>query len=456
VLKPPSLIRNVLLTLIPLATLATTSLADSLEFQKWAATPPMGWNSWDCFGTAVTEEQTRANADYMAAHLKQHGWQYIVVDIQWYEPQAKGWEYRKDALLTMDLNGRLTPAANRFSSAANGAGFKPLADYIHSLGLKFGIHILRGIPRQAVFANTPILNLSTRAADIADKNSTCQWNGDMYGVDTTKPGAQEYYDSLLALYASWDVDFIKVDDLSRPYRASEIEAIRKAIDNCGRPIVFSTSPGATPLEEGKHIASHANMWRMSDDFWDQWQLLKDQFKRCADWAPYCDAGHFPDADMLPIGAILASNPDGHTHFTHDEQYTLMTLWSMARSPLIFGGNLPATDDFTLSLITNDEVIAVDQRSTPGKQLFRRTDLIVWVADVPNSNDKYLAVFNAQNHQNALADTTAEIPVNLKDVGFEGPAKIRDLWKHADIGTFNDHFAPAIPFHGAGLYRLTPQ
>jgi hypothetical protein len=415
----------------------------------------MGWNSWDCFGAGVTEDQVRANADYMAAHLKQHGWKYIVVDIQWYEPLASGWEYRKDAPLVMDANGRLLPAVNRFPSAKDGAGFKPLADYVHHLGLKFGIHILRGIARQAVNANLPVLGSTARAADIADKSSTCRWNGDMYGVDMTRPGSQEYYDSLLKLYASCGVDFVKVDDLSRPYHAREIEAIRKAIDNCGRPIVFSTSPGATPLVDGKHISTHANMWRISDDFWDQWKLLKDQFDRCADWTPFCDAGHFPDADMLPIGAIQASKPGGHTHFTHDEQYTLLTLWSMARSPLIFGGHLPNTDDFTLSLITNDEVIAVDQRSTPGKQLFRREDLIAWVADVPDSPDKYLAVFNARGREISSADTSATVPIDLRKIGVNGPCTVRDLWKHENLGTFSGQFAPAIVFHGAGLFRLTP-
>ena len=259
--------------------------ADPPQFYNWASTPPMGWNSWDCFGAAVTEEQTKANADYMAAHLKSHGWRYIVVDIQWYEPMAQGWDYRPNANLNMDEYGRLLPATNRFSSAADGNGFKSLAEYVHTRGLEFGIHMLRGIPRQAVNRNTPIYGTTLRARDIVDESSTCAWNGDMWGVDTTKPGAKEYYDALFRQYAAWGIDFIKVDDLSRPYHTGEIEAIRHAIDHCGRPIVFSTSPGATPLADAAHIAAHANMWRISDDFWDRWEPLKEQFKRCADSAP---------------------------------------------------------------------------------------------------------------------------------------------------------------------------
>lgn len=428
------------------------STASSKEFLKWAPVPPMGWNSWDCFGAAVNEEETKANADYMAEHLKQHGWQYIVVDIQWYESMAKGWDYRKDAKLTMDANGRLLPAPNRFPSAADGKGFKALADYVHSKGLKFGMHMMRGIPRQAVKENSPILGTSFHAADIDDKSSTCPWNGDMFGVDMNKPGAQEYYDSIFAQCAAWNLDFIKVDDLSRPYHQPEIEAIRKAIDHAGRPIVFSTSPGATPLAEGDHIAAHANMWRISDDFWDRWKPLKEQFDRCAKWAPYCGPGHYPDADMLPLGAIRVAE-HGHTGFTRDEQYTVMTLWSICRSPLMFGGNLPETDEFTLSLITNDEVLAVDQRNTDGHQLFRNDDLIAWTADVPNSSDKYIALFNAKDPApNASAERLA-VPINLKDAGFAGSCRVRDLWQHTDLGTFKGQFAPVIPFHGAKLYRV---
>ncbi len=364
------------------------------RFHSWAKTPPMGWNSWDCFGAAVNEEQTRACADYMAKNLKPFGWEYVIVDIQWYEPQAGGWDYRKDALVELDKSGRLMPAANRFPSAANGKGFKPLADYVHSLGLKFGLHIMRGIPKQAVRENLPILGTNLRAQDIADTSSLCPWNGDMCGVDTTKPGAQEYYDSIYKQMAQWKVDFIKVDDLSAPYHKGEIEAIRKAIDKCGRKIVFSTSPGETPLADGTHIEKNANMWRMSNDFWDAWPQLKDQFARCHNWTPFRGEGHWPDADMLPLGAIR--QPNGWTNFTKDEQVTHMTLWCIARSPLFFGGYLPKNDKFTLSLITNPEVLAVNQKSQNSRQISRADDLIVWVADVPKSKDKYVALFNAQD------------------------------------------------------------
>ena len=215
------------------------------------------------------EDEVRANAEYMAANLKQYGWEYVVVDIQWYEPRPSD-QYNAHAPLVMDEYSRLLPAVNRFPTAAGGRGFKPLGDYIHSLGLKFGIHILRGIPRQAVAQNTMILGTNYTAAGIADTTSVCDWNTDMYGVDPAKPGAQEYYNSLFQLYAEWGVDYVKVDDIARPYRRGEIELIHKAIKNSGREMVLSLSPGPAPLAEGEHVAMHANLWRMTDDFWDRW------------------------------------------------------------------------------------------------------------------------------------------------------------------------------------------
>ncbi|MFT4177292.1 MAG: glycoside hydrolase family 27 protein [Luteolibacter sp.] len=433
----------------------TTRAEASPAFHSWAAKPPLGWNSWDCFGTTVTEAQTRAQIDVMADKLKSHGWEYIVVDIQWYEPDSKGFKYRTGAPLVMDEWGRLLPAENRFPSAANGVGFKALAKAAHDKGLKFGLHIMRGIPRQAVDQNTPIKGTSYRATDIADTSSLCEWNPDMYGVDMSKPGAQEYYDSVYELLTSWDIDFIKVDDLSRPYHKKEIEAIRKAIDKTGRHIVFSTSPGETPVADGAHVMNHANMWRISDDFWDTWKALFEQFKRLDAWTPYRGEGHFPDADMLPLGAVRQVGSSKHrppyTRFTKDEQVTMMTLWSIARSPLIMGGDLSKLDEWTLSLLTNDEVLSVNQDSSGNRQLFRRDGLIGWIADVPGSPDKYLALFNT-------TETAAEVSVALAEVGFaQTSVKLRNLWKKADLeNPVSDRISLNLSPHASALYRVSPR
>jgi len=247
----------------------TIAPPDSLAFLKWAPSPVMGWNSWDCYGPTVTENEVKANADYMAKNMKKYGWQYIVVDIRWYVQNDKAHGYNeKDAIYVMDDFGRLMPSPVRFPSAANGKGFKPLADYVHSLGLKFGIHIMRGIPIQAVKRNTSILGSKAKAADIFSTEGQCPWLKDMYTIVAERDGAQAYYNSIFQMYASWGLDFVKVDDLSVPYHFKEIEMIRKAIDNTGRKIVLSTSPGETPIMNAKHIESHANMWRIVGDFWD--------------------------------------------------------------------------------------------------------------------------------------------------------------------------------------------
>ena len=356
----------------------------------------MGWNSWDCYGPTVTESEVKANADYMAEKLKKFGWNYIVVDIRWYVENDKSGGYNQtDPIFVFDEYGRVTPALNRFPSAADGKGFKPLADYIHSKGLKFGIHLMRGIPVAAVKMNTPILGSDARAADIYTPEGQCMWLKDMYGVVAGKPGAQEYYNSLFQLYASWDLDFIKIDDLSG--RTAEIEMYRKAIDKCGRPIVISISPGGDKPETAGFLKNNVNMWRTSNDFWDNWTQLKNQFTILKRWEGLGVNGCWPDGDMLPLGKIGLRAERGEprwTAFTKDEQYTLMTLFSIFRSPLMFGGDLPGNDEFTLSLITNKDVLYVNQKSTNGKQLFRENDMIAWTADDPKTGDKFLALFNA--------------------------------------------------------------
>ncbi|HZL43735.1 MAG TPA: NPCBM/NEW2 domain-containing protein, partial [Verrucomicrobiae bacterium] len=388
---------------MPFTAVADPSSAGAPRFASWAARPPMGWNSWDCFGCTVTEALTKTNADFMAEHLKSHGWEYVVVDIQWYDSQSTNWHYAPLSGAVLDPYGRLLPAPSKFPSSTNGQGFKPLADSIHRRGLKFGVHLMRGIPREAVRRNCPILGTAAHATQIADTNSICDWNPDMYGVDMTRPGAQEYYNSVFDLLASWGVDFVKVDDSARPYHEPEISAIRKAIDRCGRPMVLSLSPGPTPLVQASHVLQHANMWRLVDDLWDNWQTVVPIFELCNVWTPYRQPGTWPDIDMLPLGAINVGLEMKHesTQFTRDEQLTLMTLWCITRAPLIFGGHLPWSDAFTLSLLTNDDVIAVDQFSQGNRQLFHTNDTIAWIANVPDSPDRYLALFHAPDQDVTL-------------------------------------------------------
>jgi hypothetical protein len=332
-----------------------------------ALTPPLGWNSYDAFGDNVVESEVLANARYMAEKMQPVGWDTIVVDYCWSDPGAHDNDRnaRANAPLAADQFGRLLPAPNRFPSAADGAGFKSLADTVHAMGLKFGIHVMRGIPRNSVKANLPIEGSSFTAVDAANTNDRCGWCPDMFGV-TNNAAGQAWYDSCARLWAGWGVDYIKVDDLSSPYHKAEIEMIRRAIDRCGRSIVFSTSPGETPVAEAAHVMAHANLWRVSGDFWDNWKSLDHEFTLAARWQKFVGPGHWPDADMLPLGHLSINHrsvgADRWTAFTRDEQLTLLSFWCLLPAPLMVDANLPDNDAWTLALLTNPEVLAVDQDS----------------------------------------------------------------------------------------------
>jgi hypothetical protein len=422
------------------------------EFKKWALTPPMGWNSWDCYGPTVKEQEVKTNADYMAVNLKKSGWEYIVVDIRWYVENDKAGGYNQtDPRYTIDEFGRYQPAVNRFPSAAGGKGFAGLAEYIHEKGLKFGIHLMRGIPKIAVERKLPVKGTNGITADqISSDELLCPWLSDNLTVDATKPGAQEYYNSLFELYAKWGVDFIKIDDLSRPYHKGEIELIRNAIDHCGRPIVLSTSPGETPVEFADHVRNHANMWRMVDDVWDTWPHFVHLIDVCQKWYPYIAPGTWPDCDMIPLGRISIRGERGNdrmTRLSKDEQYSLMTLFTIFKSPLFFGGDLPSNDAFTLSLLTNEEVLKMHRESSGVRQLFNKDGKVAITSENPNSGEKYLAVFNLND-----AAPAAEIRINLAELGIKGKCKVTDLWKGTTAAA-NQELPVTLRPHESRLFRI---
>ena len=434
-----------------------------MDKNQWAKTPPMGWNSWDCYGASVTEEELLRNAEYVAKYLKPYGWEYIVCDIQWYEPGACSSDYRDFVPLEMDEYSRLIPAANRFPSSAGGKGFAPIAQKIHQMGLKFGIHIMRGIPRQAVHAGTPIKGTDVTARQIAQRFSLCAWNTDMYGVNPNARGAQEYYDSLFELYASWGVDFVKVDDICvtafNPHNLysgkEEIEMIHYAVQRCGRPIVLSLSPGPADIAQREHLAKYANMWRVTNDFWDRWSELFAMFERCHVWSGEVKEGCWPDCDMLPVGHINIRGcehgciGDRYTRFTKDEQKTMMTLWCIFRSPLMVGAQLWDNDPFTLSLLTNGEVLRMLTHGSGARQVMRTgqyQQYIVWKS-YDQDGGVYVALFNGHSVDKDLA-------VSLRALELEGEWHVRDLWEHRDMGTESESIHSVVPSHGVYLVKLT--
>ncbi len=431
-----------------------------MDKNSFAPMPPMGWNSYDYYDTTVDEEQVKANADYMAAHLKEYGWQYIVVDIQWYAHGAGSkrdrYQYIPFSKLEMDEFGRLQPDPERFPSSAGGRGFGPLAEYVHSLGLKFGIHIMRGIPRMAAHQHLKVKGTEVTADEIANPSSICGWNPDMYGVRNC-PEGQAYYDSLLQMYAEWGVDFIKCDDIcntniypANPYSARhEVEMLHRAIRSCGREVVLSLSPGPALIEQAWHYETYANMWRITDDFWDKWELLKDMFHRCELWQNHVSKGCYPDCDMLPLGYLgKGFGQERQTNFTFEEQKTMMTLWCLFGSPLMLGAELTKLDEKTLSLLTNRRILNMLTPDCRPRQLVLDDKRAVWRADNEGSGEHYAALFN-------LSDEAAEVAVPAESLGLEGrKTKLTEGWSGEESVFSEASLKAQLLPHGCVVYGYT--
>ncbi|WP_104437566.1 alpha-galactosidase [Lacrimispora xylanisolvens] len=417
--------------------------------------PPMGWNSYDYYDTAVTEQEVRANAEYMAQNLKEYGWEYIVVDIQWYAHNAgtrrQECQYIPFGQVEIDEYSRLWPCTERFPSSAGGHGFQPLADYIHGLGLKFGIHIMRGIPRIAAHNRMKIWGTDRTADGISNPYSICSWNPDMYGVNPDAEGAQAYFDSIFQLYAQWGVDFIKCDDICRMDAASakeEIRMLHEAINKSGRQMVLSLSPGPARLKEAWHYETYSNMWRITDDFWDDWNLLKQMFERCEHWQNHVGKGNYPDCDMLPVGMLgKGFGEERLTRFTRDEQITMMSLWCIFRSPLMIGAELTHLDEWTKTLLTNPEILALLSDDCKASQLARDGKHCIWHSSDQRSGFNYLAVFN-------LMEEEREIDISASLLDKEGLRGIcfKELWTGETFTNPSKDLIAKVPGHGARICR----
>jgi alpha-galactosidase len=455
-------------------------------FAVWSPQPPRGWNSYDAYHAAITESQFKAVVDVLAEKMLPHGYEYAVMDYMWFHPGPAGWDpdhrwhtwqpnQRRDPAtgllmpqLRVDEFGRPIPALNRFPSAANGVGLKAIADYTHAKGLKFGLHIMRGIPTQSVEANLPVRGTPYRMQDIAETGDTSSFQGGIFtGVNVDHPGAQAYYDDLFQMYADWGVDFIKADDMLRPaYHEREIAMMRRAIDKTGRPMVFSLSYGEVSPGRAAHLVANANMWRVSADFWDRWADLRRNFDLLDAWSPFIGRGTWPDADMIPIGKLMLTGwefagaenlnrtkgrNERHDNFTPAERRTLMTLWCIARSPLMWGGDPLTSDEATYALLTNSEVLAVNAHGSNPRQVVgnnhKDDSLRVWVSDVPDSSARYVALFN-------LRDTEASVSFDLIAEEMRGLWQVRNLWTRAGEDPVEGRLTRLLPPHGSALFKLS--
>ncbi len=389
---------------------------DVATFRTWAMTPPMGWNSWDCYYSSVTEKEVMQNAQYLVDNdLVRHGWEYVVVDIRWYcnHPSLGGGNYNQRGTqdYVLDEYGRYLPSPTRFPSAmVDGVnkGFKALAAKIHQMGLKFGIHLMRGVPKSVVGSSYKLKGSEATPWSQVYANTTpaCTWLKDNLTVQNNEAG-QLYYNSIMDLYAEWGVDFLKIDDLSRPFYTDEIKMIRRAIDQTGRPMVLSLSPGKTQYQYAGDCLENANMWRMMDDLWDNWSAVDAVFNEAHAWESVTRPGNYADCDMLPLGQIAMTIGDAGytnaqagrwTNLTQDEQLTMMSLWGICHSPLFFGGEMTRNDAFTLSLMNNEEYHRMHKYAVDAHQVENDEDLghVVWTSRDPATGNRYLALFQRDN------------------------------------------------------------
>ena len=417
-----------------------------------ALTPPLGWNSYDSFGASVTEKDVLAAAQAMKTTLQPYGWNTVVIDYLWYDPEQ-----------TIDANGRWLPSKSKYPSATGSDGFKALAAQVHALGLSFGIHLMRGIPRKAVTGNSPILNSTYTASQAGNTSDTCSWDSHMYGVKADTDAGKAWYDSIYQQYADWGVDFVKVDDMMNPYggnvlHSTEVQSVHNSIVKTGRSMILSLSPGPNQTKDVAVLNANANMWRQVNDFWDTSGLssLSDEFTAATNWSTTSGItlGHWPDADMLPLGYLGPSCPahgSGASALSHNQQVTVMTLWTMMPSPLMFGGNPTklSGDTWTIALLTNEEVLAVNQDAlgSRGKRIAQQGSTEVWAKDLSGER-KAVALFNRDTQD-------ATVSVTFSQLGMSGTLAVRDLWHRADVTGLTTGISLNVPHEGALMYTVTP-
>ena len=384
-------------------------------------TPPMGWNSWNCWGSKVDADKVRRSARAMATSgLIEHGWTYINIDDAW--QGKRGGEFNA-------LEGN-----EKFPE------MKKLCDEIHALGLKAGIY---STPWVTSYANHP--GGSAENPEGAWSKPTLPKRGNVNRK--TLPWATGKYSFATNdanQWAEWGVDYLKYD--WNPNEEPETAEMYHALRDSGRDVVFSLSNNM-PFTNAPVSSKIANCWRTTGDIRDTWDSMSRKGFGQDKWEPYCKPGHWNDPDMLVVGSVGWGNPHP-TRLTPDEQYTHLTLCCLLSAPLLLGCDLEKLDEFTLGLLTNDEVLAVDQDSL-GKQatcVARNGDARVYAKDLEDGS-KAVGLFNTSSN------APATVVVAWSDLKLSGTRAVRDLWRQKDLGPFENRFELTLPPHGAELLKL---
>jgi archaellin len=408
--------------------------ANASSYNQLAERPFMGWSSWSSIRKKPTEGKMKAAADVLAAKFKSHGYQYVNLDDY----------YMLDWRTTVDEYGRWAVDSKKFPN-----GMKALGDYIHKKGLKFGHYVTLGIPKAAVDQNTPIEGTPYHAKDIVDfsKGEKKNFNLEkMYAIDFSKPGAQEFIDSWAKLFASYGIDYLKIDGV-RNQDIADVEAWAKALKKTGRPIHVELSNNL----DIKHIDTWKNLsngWRTDHDveaygtpYLASWKKVARRFDDVADWQSHAGPGGWNDLDSLNVAN--GSN-DG---LTKNEKISYVSLWAIAASQFVIGNDLTKLDDFGVHLLTNDEIIGVNQSGVAGKRLYKKTDSHVFYQTLPDGSYN-IALFNT-------GSSTQNVSVKWEDLGIKSSASVRDLWSHLELGSMETGFTANLSTHASRMIHVVP-
>lgn len=425
---------SILLTGIFTVSIITPQEASASSYNELADRPFMGWSSWSSIRKNPTEEKIKAAAEVMAAKFKSHGYEYVNLDDY----------YMLDWRTTVDEYGRWAVDPKKFPN-----GMKALGDYIHNKGLKFGHYVTLGIPKAAVDQNTPIEGTPYHAKDIVDlsKGEKKNFNFDkMYAIDYSKPGAQEYIDSWARLFASYGIDYLKIDGV-RNQDIADVEAWAKALKKTGRPIhvELSNNLDINHIDTWKNLS---NGWRTDHDveaygtpYLASWKKISRRFDDAAEWQQHAQPGGWNDFDSLNVAN---GSKDG---ITNDEKRSYVSLWAIAASQFVIGNDLTKLDDYGVNLLTNDEIIGVNQSGVTGKRLYKKTDSQVFYQTLSDGSYN-IALFNT-------GSSTQNVSVKWEDLGINSSAFVRDLWSHQDLGSMEQGFTANLPTHASRMIHVVP-
>jgi len=399
--------------------------------------PLLGWNSYNCYGTHVDEKYTKENLEAFIQKIKPYGYEFFVLDAGWFKhydlKPGEYWPSEGDkSHMCYDEFGRLLPSSVLFPN-----GLKPIIEYAKEHGIKFGLHLMRGIPREVVKKNLPIKGTKYFARDIANLKDTCVWSGQNYGIDMDKPGAQEYYNSVLELVTEWGVEFIKYDDIV--HKPREINAVADAIKKTGKRIYLSISPGDDIDPANFATYQRADMIRISRDIWDLREDIQISFDQWDKLLPYADKGFWLDMDMIPFGHIRVNYPiskknlnqgrgyERMDYFTSEQRRSFITQRAMAASPLFMGGALTTSPNNVFELITDRNMLACNQNGVTGKLVKRIKNysefIDIWqTPDKTNANEGWIGVFNRNCYMDMVKFSKADLGLHS-----EMSYSLNDIW-----------------------------